>query len=90
MKWLKQTENGKKIEIQDDDKYDITKQFSSQLQNEEFLYTLLVKNVKAKDYTNYFCEGTNKYGSGDATIALFGKILDLGCFPFCIKVKVQF
>ena len=92
MKWLKQAENGKKIEIQDDDdKYDITKQFSSQLQNDEFWYTLLVKNVQAKDYTNYFCEGTNKYGSGDATIALFGKILNFnfwwGCFLFCIKSK---
>nr|XP_034301034.1 lachesin isoform X1 [Crassostrea gigas] len=71
MKWMKETENGKLIEIDDDDKYDITKQFSSQLQNDEFWYTLLVKNVQAKDYTNYHCVGTNKYGDGEITIALF-------------------
>lgn len=73
MKWMKETENGKLIEIDDDDKYDITKQFSSQLQNDEFWYTLLVKNVQATDYTNYYCVGTNKYGDGEITIALFGK-----------------
>ncbi|XP_065932772.1 lachesin-like [Magallana gigas] len=71
MKWMKETENGKLIEIDDDDKYDITKQFSSQLQYDEFWYALLVKNVEAKDYTNYHCVGTNKYGDGETTISLF-------------------
>ncbi|XP_034301030.2 neural cell adhesion molecule 1 isoform X4 [Magallana gigas] len=71
MKWMKETENGKLIEIDDDDKYDTTKQFSSQLQNDEFWYTLLVKNVQATDYTNYYCVGTNKYGDGETTISLF-------------------
>lgn len=70
---MKETENGKLIEIDDDDKYDITKQFSNQLQNDEFWYTLLVKNVEAKDYTNYHCVGSNKYGDGETTISLFGK-----------------
>ncbi|XP_061163807.1 lachesin-like [Saccostrea echinata] len=71
MRWMKETENGKRTEITDDDKYDITKQFSSQLQNDEFWYTLLVKNVQAKDYTKYYCVGTNRYGDGETTIILF-------------------
>ncbi|XP_056010568.1 lachesin-like isoform X2 [Ostrea edulis] len=71
MVWMKEGENGKRIDIQDDDKYDITKQFSSQLQNDEFWYTLLVKNVQAKDYTKYFCVGNNRYGSGETNIVLF-------------------
>jgi hypothetical protein len=73
MVWMKEGENGKRIDIQDDDKYDITKQFSSQLQNDEFWYTLLVKNVQAKDYTKYFCVGNNRFGSGETNIVLFGK-----------------
>ncbi|XP_048748898.2 lachesin-like isoform X2 [Ostrea edulis] len=71
MVWMKEGENGKRIDIQDDDKYDITQQFSSQLQNDEFWYTLLVKNVQAKDYTKYFCVGNNSYGSGETTIRLY-------------------
>lgn len=72
-KWMKESENGTLTEIDDDDKYDITKQFSSLLQNYEFLYTLLVKYVQATDYTNYYCVGTNEYGEGKTTIVLFGK-----------------
>ncbi|XP_061164486.1 lachesin-like [Saccostrea echinata] len=72
MRWVKKTESGKRTEITDDDKYDITKQFSSQLQNDEFWYTLLVKNVQAKDYTNYYCVGNNRYGVGETVIILYG------------------
>lgn len=71
MKWIKETENGTLIKLDDDEKYDITQQFSSLLQNNEFWYTLLVKNVQAKDYTNYHCVGINKYGEGETTISLF-------------------
>lgn len=70
---MKESENGTLTEIDDYDKYDINKQFSSLLQNDEFWYTLLVKNVQATDYTNYYCVGTNKYGDGETTISLFGK-----------------
>lgn len=73
MKWIKEIENGIFIEIDDDDKYDIIKQFSSQLQNDEFWYIFLVKNVQVIDYINYYCVGINKYGEGKIIIVLFGK-----------------
>ncbi|XP_062599549.1 uncharacterized protein LOC134261092 [Saccostrea cucullata] len=59
------------VEITVDDKYDITKQFSSQLQIDEIWYTLLVTNVQAEDFTKYYCVGTNRYEDGETTIILF-------------------
>lgn len=73
MKQIKETENGTLIKLDDDEKYDVTQQFSSLLQDNEFWYTLLVKNVQAKDYSNYHCVGINKQGEGETTIGLFGK-----------------
>ncbi|KAK3082874.1 hypothetical protein FSP39_007695 [Pinctada imbricata] len=70
MRWEIQTNQGWK-NIIDDDKYDINKQFSSQLQSDETWYTLLVKNVLANDYTRYRCIGDNRYGSAYTEIVLF-------------------
>ncbi|XP_062597478.1 hemicentin-1-like [Saccostrea cucullata] len=69
VKWMKEDISGNRIEIQDDDKYDITKDFSI-LQSDEFWSTLLVKNVQAIDYTKYYCVGHNRYGNGETSITL--------------------
>jgi hypothetical protein len=73
--WMKEDEDGKRIAIQDDDKYITTKQSSRQLQEDEFWYTLLVKDVQAKDYATYFCIGTNRLGSDETSIVLFGEYI---------------
>ncbi|XP_061163812.1 lachesin-like [Saccostrea echinata] len=69
VKWMKEAENGRRIELKDNDKYDITKEFNI-LQNDEFWSTLHVKNVQANDYTKYYCVGHNRYGNGEASITL--------------------
>jgi hypothetical protein len=66
--WMKEGRNGRRIYIQDNEKYDIT----SQQHNDEIWYTLVIKNIRARDYTKYFCVGTNILGSRETSIVLFG------------------
>lgn len=72
MKWIKETEHGR-LEIEDDDKYEITKQYGIQLERNTFWSVLKVRNVQANDYGDYVCVADNVYGIGSANITLIGK-----------------
>lgn len=69
VKWIKETEYGR-LEIEDDDKYEITKQYGIQLERNTFWSVLKVRNVQANDYGDYVCVADNVYGIGSANITL--------------------
>lgn len=70
VKWIKETGNHGQLEIEDDDKYEITKQYGIQLERDTFWSVLKVRNVQANDYGNYVCVADNVYGIGSAKITL--------------------
>jgi len=72
MQWEKM-ENGRRVIIKDDSNYATEKLASSENRLSDTWYVLRVKNVQANDFTTYFCVGTNKYGSSEITVKLFGK-----------------
>lgn len=70
LKWYKKTSQGKML-INDDDKYDIQKLQSSDLNLGETWYYLKVKNIQANDFGDYYCEGSNSQGTEFTKIILF-------------------
>ncbi|XP_033758041.1 lachesin-like [Pecten maximus] len=64
-------ENTKRMEIQDDVNYETHKLSGNQNSLEQMWYSLLVKNVQANDYADYWCVAVNKYGSCESKFALF-------------------
>lgn len=72
MKWIKETGNGQ-LEIEDNDKYEIYKQYVIQLERISFWSVLKVKNVQVNDYGYYVCVADNEYGIISAKITLTGK-----------------
>ncbi|XP_069115175.1 lachesin-like [Argopecten irradians] len=64
-------ENTERIEITDDVNYETHKLSGSQNSLEQMWYSLLVKNVQANDYANYWCIAVNRYGSCQSKFTLF-------------------
>ncbi|XP_060085640.1 lachesin-like [Ylistrum balloti] len=64
-------ENTKRIEITDDVNYETHKLSGIQNSLGQMWYSLLVKNVQANDYADYWCIAVNKYGSCEAKFTLF-------------------
>ena len=71
----KNTPDKTKIQLNDNQRYDISKQIATTtLRFGESWYTLRIKNVVANDFTAYFCEAQNRIGRNDTTrIELFRK-----------------
>ncbi|OWF47237.1 lachesin-like [Mizuhopecten yessoensis] len=70
MSW-KRYENNERMIIHDDSNFETDKLSGTQNYLEEMWYTLLVKNVQANDYADYWCTADNKYGSCEAKFTLF-------------------
>lgn len=70
--WSRLTNNGVE-QVNDDEKFTISKQHSSVLKYGEFWYTLKIINVQANDYTDYYCQGKNKFGNSQSMVNLFGE-----------------
>lgn len=68
--WQKLTNQGR-VDIRDDDKYDLSKTFSTMIYDDQSWYTLKVKNVQANDYTEYYCMAKNPYGKNETTFRIF-------------------
>jgi len=74
MKWYHVQDGGLRPII-DDDKHRINQLLShgQVLMISESWYQLTIINVQANDYGIYICEGTNKYGSDQLEIQIYGK-----------------
>jgi len=61
------------VPISDDDKFEVNKQTTDNqnLKAMEQWYSLKVKNVQANDYTMFYCDATNVFGTANSTIKLF-------------------
>ncbi|XP_069115164.1 lachesin-like isoform X4 [Argopecten irradians] len=70
MHWEK-LQNGERYQISDGDDYSTEKLSSTENMITDIWYTLLVKNVQANDYTEYYCVATNTYGRNETTFMLF-------------------
>lgn len=72
LKWYKKIEDGLEP-ISDDDKHIVHVLLSHDqtLSVTEFWYQLVILNVQANDYGEYYCEGTNRLGSRRATVILY-------------------
>ncbi|XP_033757832.1 lachesin-like isoform X2 [Pecten maximus] len=70
MHWEK-LQNGERYQISDGDDYSTEKLSSTENMISDTWYTLLVKNVQANDYTEYYCVATNRFGRNETTIRLF-------------------
>ena len=84
----KNTGDNTRIQLNDNQRYDISKQIqTSVLRFGESWYTLRIKNVVANDFTEYWCVATNRIGSNDTTmIKLYRKCVYLHSFKF-VKIS---
>ena len=75
----KNTGDNTRVQLNDNQRYDISKQIqTSVLRFGESWYTLRIKNVVANDFTEYWCVATNRIGSNDTTmIKLYRKYMYL-------------
>lgn len=70
--WYKENKaTNQKEQIQDNDKYTLELQDDQRLKADEKWYSLTVKNVQGSDYGDYFCSGSNEYGTNEAKFKLF-------------------
>ncbi|XP_048771674.2 lachesin-like [Ostrea edulis] len=69
--WMKDSADGNRALIQNDDHYRMTKHYISLFHEEEVWHSLTVNNVQASDYGKYYCVGKNRYGEGKTTFTLF-------------------
>lgn len=76
MRWYKEVGNGLTPVI-DDDKHIINQMLShgQQLSISEVWYQMTIINIQGNDYGFYVCEGTNKLGSSQYRIQVYGKCL---------------
>lgn len=70
---MKDSADGNRVLIQNDEHYRMTKHYISLLHEEEVWHSLTVNNVQASDYGKYYCVGKNRYGEGKTTFTLFGE-----------------
>jgi hypothetical protein len=72
--WYKVIEGGREP-ITRDDKHNIHVLLSHDqtLSVTEFWYQLTIINVQGNDYGDYICEGTNRLGTQEATVKLYGE-----------------
>ena len=73
--WYKENKATREREqIQDNDKYDLNLQDDQRLKADEKWYSVLIQNVQGNDYGDYYCTGTNEFGTRSAKFTLFGKL----------------
>lgn len=51
---------------------------------DEKWYSVLIQNVQGNDYGDYYCSGTNEFGTRVAKFRLFGK------FYIILKMKTRY
>lgn len=65
----KNTPDNTRIQLKDNQRYDISKQIATTvLRFGESWYTLRIKNVVANDFTKYWCVANNRIGTNDTTL----------------------
>lgn len=65
----KNTPDNTRIQLNDNQRYDISKQIATTvLRTREAFYTLRIKNVVANDFTKYWCVAKNRLGTNDTTL----------------------
>ena len=70
--WYKENKATREREqIQDNDKYDLNLQDDQRLKADEKWYSVLIQNVQGNDYGDYYCTGTNEFGTRSAKFTLF-------------------
>jgi hypothetical protein len=52
---------------------DLNLQDDQRLKADEKWYSVLIQNVQGNDYGDYYCTGTNEFGTRSAKFTLFGK-----------------
>lgn len=67
---LNRQNQGRQV-ISDNDKYDLTKQFSTMLYNDQTWHTLRIVNVQGNDFGEYYCIAQNPYGENGTSLTLF-------------------
>lgn len=75
--------------IIDDDKHRISQLLShgQVLMISESWYQLRIINVQANDYGIYICEGTNKYGTDQLEIQLYGMRCRVSAEIYIFKIR---